>query len=94
MGFAVLMTAPHAPVISDESNGMPLRNTPNEKVISYVVWLFDPQWAGANAFHRLELYPYTSGKILQKSYGKNTPQKSFRLSGKFFRFLRQVVERT
>lgn len=35
----------HIPVISDESYGDAITNYSDEREISYVVWVFDPQWA-------------------------------------------------
>ena len=35
----------HIPVISDESYGEAITNYCDEKAISYVVWVFDPQWS-------------------------------------------------
>lgn len=35
----------HIPVISDESYGDAIKNYADEKGISYVVWVFDPNWA-------------------------------------------------
>ncbi len=35
----------HHPVISDESYGDAITNYADEKGISYVIWVFDPEWA-------------------------------------------------
>ena len=35
----------HIPVISDETYGEAITNYCDEKAISYVVWVFDPQWS-------------------------------------------------
>ena len=35
----------HVPVISDESYGDAITKYCDEKGISWVVWVFDPQWA-------------------------------------------------
>ncbi len=55
----------HIPVISDESYGDAITNYSDEKEISYVVWVFDPQWA-PRLFEDWNYTPSRHGKYFKK----------------------------
>lgn len=55
----------HVPVISDESYGDAITNYSDEKEISYVVWVFDPQWA-PRLFEDWNYTPSRHGKYFKK----------------------------
>ena len=60
----------HVPVISDESYGDAITSYTKQNNISYVVWVFDPQWAPM----LLEDWQYTptrQGRYFKKAMGKN-----------------------
>lgn len=60
----------HIPVISDESYGDAITNYSDEREISYVVWVFDPQWA-PRLFEDWNYTPSRHGKYFKnklKSY--------------------------
>ena len=62
----------HIPVISDESYGDAITNYCDQKDISYVVWVFDPQWA-PRLFTGWDFTPSRQGKYFKaklQSYGK------------------------
>ena len=56
----------HVPVISDESYGDAITKYSEEKGISYVVWVFDPQWAPA-MFDDWKFTPTRQGKYFKKA---------------------------
>lgn len=62
----------HVPVISDESYGDAITSYTAEKGISYVVWVFDPQWS-PSLFSDWKFTPTRQGK-----YFKNALQKQNR----------------
>lgn len=56
----------HEPVISDESYGDVITNYCDEKEISYVIWVFDAQWA-PRLFENWDTYkPSRHGKYFKK----------------------------
>lgn len=55
----------HIPVISDESYGDALSNYCDNKEISYVVWVFDPEWSPM-LFHDWNYTPSRQGKYFKK----------------------------
>lgn len=55
----------HIPVISDESYGEAITNYSDKKEISYVVWVFDPQWA-PRLFEDWNYTPSRHGKYFKK----------------------------
>ncbi|WNH09297.1 glycoside hydrolase family 5 protein [Thalassobellus suaedae] len=55
----------HHPVISDESYGDAITNYADEKEISYVIWVFDPQWA-PRLFEDWDYTPSRHGKYFKK----------------------------
>jgi len=55
----------HIPVISDESYGDAITKYTAEKGISYVVWVFDPQWA-PRLFSDWKFTPSRQGKYFKK----------------------------
>ncbi len=62
----------HIPVISDESYGDAITKYADDKNISYVVWVFDPQWA-PRLFDDWNFKPSRHGKYFKKqlqSYSK------------------------
>ena len=63
----------HVPVISDESYGNAITNYSDDNEISYVVWVFDPQWA-PRLFEDWNYTPSRHGKFFKKklsSYKNN-----------------------
>ncbi|MFI0428267.1 glycoside hydrolase family 5 protein [Mariniflexile sp. HMF6888] len=63
----------HHPVIGDESYGDAITNYCDEKEISYVVWVFDPNWA-PRLFENWNYTPSRHGKYFKKklqSYNYN-----------------------
>jgi len=56
----------HIPVISDESYGDAITTYTREKGISYVVWVFDPQWSPM-LFTDWEFTPSRQGKYFKKA---------------------------
>ncbi len=56
----------HEPVISDESYGRAITDYCNEKGISYVVWVFDPQWA-PRLFSDWDYTPTRHGKFFKQA---------------------------
>ncbi|HET9434034.1 MAG TPA: glycoside hydrolase family 5 protein [Chitinophagaceae bacterium] len=56
----------YVPVISDESYGDAITKYSEEKGISYVVWVFDPQWAPA-MFDDWKFTPTRQGKYFKKA---------------------------
>ena len=59
----------HIPVISDESYGDAITKYTAEKGISYVVWVFDPQWAPM-LIENWEFTPTRQGKYFKNTLGK------------------------
>lgn len=55
----------HHPVISDETYGDAITNYSDEKGISYVIWVFDPQWA-PRLFEDWNYKPSRHGKYFKK----------------------------
>lgn len=55
----------HVPVISDESYGEAITRYCNERGISYVVWVFDPQWA-PSLFSDWNYTPTRHGKFFKE----------------------------
>lgn len=55
----------HIPVISDESYGDAITNYSDEKGISYVAWVFDPEWA-PSLFTTWKYKPTRHGKYFKK----------------------------
>lgn len=55
----------HIPVISDESYGDAITNYSDERNISYVVWVFDKQWA-PRLFEDEQYTPSRHGKYFKK----------------------------
>tara|TARA_R110002050_G_scaffold171113_2_gene303134 strand:- start:59438 stop:60451 length:1014 start_codon:yes stop_codon:yes gene_type:complete len=55
----------HSPVISDESYGNAITNYSDEKEISYVIWVFDPEWA-PRLFENWNYKPSRHGKYFKK----------------------------
>ncbi|MFI1770904.1 glycoside hydrolase family 5 protein [Thalassobellus citreus] len=55
----------HNPVISDESYGDAITNYSDEKEISYIVWVFDPEWA-PRLFKDWKYTPSRHGKYFKK----------------------------
>ena len=55
----------HIPVISDESYGDAITNYSDENEISYVVWVFDPEWA-PRLFEDWNYTPSRHGKYFKK----------------------------
>jgi endoglucanase len=55
----------HVPVISDESYGDAIINYTTQKGISYVVWVFDPQWA-PRLFEDWNFTPSRQGRYFKK----------------------------
>lgn len=63
----------HHPVIGDESYGDAITNYCDEKEISYVIWVFDPNWA-PRLFENWNYTPSRHGKYFKKklqSYNYN-----------------------
>nr|MCU0391714.1 glycoside hydrolase family 5 protein [Thermoflexibacter sp.] len=56
----------HIPVISDESYGEAITKYCDEKGISWVVWVFDPQWA-PRLYTNWEYTPTRQGKYFKKA---------------------------
>ncbi|HYF68856.1 MAG TPA: cellulase family glycosylhydrolase [Ohtaekwangia sp.] len=56
----------HVPVISDESYGDAITKYTEERGISYVVWVFDPQWSPM-LFTDWEFTPSRQGKYFKKA---------------------------
>ncbi|UII25524.1 glycoside hydrolase family 5 protein [Fulvivirga maritima] len=56
----------HVPVIGDDSYGKVLDNYCDDKGISYVVWVFDPQWSPM-LFSDWSFKPTTQGKYFKQS---------------------------
>lgn len=54
----------HIPVISDESYGDAITNYSDEREISYVIWVFDPQWA-PRLFEDWDYTPSRHGKYFK-----------------------------
>ncbi len=59
----------HIPVISDESYGDAITNYCAAKGISYVVWVFDPQWA-PHLFNDWSFEPSRQGKYFKAALQK------------------------
>ena len=59
----------HVPVISDESYGDAITNYTKQNGISYVVWVFDPQWAPM-LIENWEFTPTRQGKYFKNTLGK------------------------
>jgi endoglucanase len=59
----------HVPVISDETYGDAITQYTNERGISYVVWVFDPQWSP------MLIKDWTYTPTRQGRYFKNAMQK-------------------
>lgn len=59
----------HVPVISDESYGDAITNYTKQNSISYVVWVFDPQWAPM-LIENWEFTPTRQGKYFKNTLGK------------------------
>ncbi len=57
----------HNPVISDESYGDAITAYADENDISYVVWVFDPQWA-PRLFEDWNFTPSRHGKYFKKKF--------------------------
>tara|TARA_R110002050_G_scaffold196426_2_gene331332 strand:- start:24795 stop:25805 length:1011 start_codon:yes stop_codon:yes gene_type:complete len=55
----------HIPVISDESYGDAITNYADDNEISYVVWVFDPEWA-PRLFTNWNYTPSRHGKYFKK----------------------------
>jgi hypothetical protein len=60
----------HIPVISDESYGEAITAYTRENKISYVVWVFDPQWAPM-LIENWEFTPTRQGRYFKEALGKN-----------------------
>ena len=56
----------HIPVISDESYGDAITGYCADKGISYVVWVFDPQWSPM-LFSDWDYTPTRQGKYFKKA---------------------------
>jgi endoglucanase len=59
----------HVPVISDESYGDAITNYTKQNGISYVVWVFDPQWAPM-LIENWEFTPTRQGRYFKNTLGK------------------------
>jgi endoglucanase len=59
----------HVPVISDESYGDAITAYTRENGISYVVWVFDPQWAPM-LIENWEFTPTRQGRYFKNALGK------------------------
>lgn len=55
----------HMPVISDESYGDAITNYADENEISYMIWVFDPEWA-PRLFNDWNYTPSRHGKYFKK----------------------------
>jgi hypothetical protein len=67
IGFAgALERGAHVPVISDESYGDAITKYTADKGISYVVWVFDPQWAPP-LFENWDYTPTRQGRYFKKA---------------------------
>ncbi|GAA4465807.1 hypothetical protein GCM10023189_46970 [Nibrella saemangeumensis] len=64
----------HVPVISDESYGDAITKYCDDNGISYVVWVFDPQWAPM-LFSDWNYTPTRQGRYFKKVLQKYTTQK-------------------
>ena len=60
----------HIPVISDESYGDAITAYTKENGISYVVWVFDPQWAPM-LIENWDFVPTRQGRYFKNALGKN-----------------------
>ena len=60
----------HVPVISDESYGDAITNYTKANKISYVVWVFDPQWAPM-LIDDWQFTPTRQGRYFKNALGKN-----------------------
>lgn len=61
----------HVPVISDESYGDAITAYTKEKNISYVVWVFDPQWSPM-LIENWEFTPTRQGRYFKNALGLNS----------------------
>jgi hypothetical protein len=59
----------HVPVISDESYGDAITTYTRENGISYVVWVFDPQWAPM-LIENWDFTPTRQGRYFKNALGK------------------------
>jgi endoglucanase len=59
----------HIPVISDESYGDAITNYSTQKDISYVVWVFDPQWAPM-LIENWNFVPTRQGRYFKQALGR------------------------
>jgi endoglucanase len=59
----------HVPVISDETYGESITNYTRQKNISYVVWVFDPQWAPM-LIEDWNFTPTRQGRYFKAALGK------------------------
>ena len=59
----------HVPVISDESYGDAITTYTKENNISYVLWVFDPQWAPM-LIENWDFTPTRQGRYFKKALGK------------------------
>ena len=59
----------HVPVISDESYGDAITTYTKENNISYVLWVFDPQWAPM-LIENWDFTPTRQGRYFRKALGK------------------------
>jgi len=64
----------HVPVISDESYGDAITKYADDRGISYVVWVFDPQWAPM-LFSDWNYTPTRQGKYFKKALQKYAARK-------------------
>jgi endoglucanase len=64
----------HVPVISDESYGDAITKYTDDRGISYVVWVFDPQWAPM-LFSDWNYTPTRQGKYFKKALQKYAAKK-------------------
>lgn len=65
----------HVPVISDESYGEAITQYCNERGISYVVWVFDPNWA-PGLFSDWQYTPTRHGKFFKKALQQHNKVKN------------------